>query len=76
MKLEKKDIGKLFDSRGGDGSWVYVYLGKKKGYHYFYSIGNRVWKTKRMDNDWRRFIFPDVYPTWVKLQMETAQEFV
>jgi len=59
MKLTRKHIGKLFDVRGGDGSWVYQLVDVKKGWLLFYSFhaGEGAYFKERVGeyHDWRPF---------------------
>lgn len=58
MKLTKKHIGRLFDCRGGDGSWVYQLIDVRKGELLFYSLSAGSWEidSQKQHQDWRQFV--------------------
>lgn len=75
MRLTKKDIGKLFDVVGGDGSWIYQLIAVKKGKLLFYSFDG----TYRVDlacfNDYRPFRPRKEFPeSWVNAGWITAKK--
>lgn len=55
MKLRRKHIGGIFDVRGGDGSWAYVFVAMKGKQKLFYNLHGEYWVDDRDDDDWRRF---------------------
>lgn len=61
MKLTRKNIGQLFDCRGGDGSWAYQLIDIKGKELLFYSIGGDFWAFKKTYTDWRPFKSQEFY---------------
>lgn len=56
MKLKRKHIGKLFDCRGADGSWVYQLIDIRDGELLLYSLTSGLFEIEsRKHKDWRRF---------------------
>lgn len=55
MKLSKKHIGQVFDVRGGDGSWHYILLDKKKDDLLFYTSNGKYTIDTNKYSDWQPF---------------------
>lgn len=74
MKLTKKDIGKLFDCAGADGSWAYQLIDIKGKELLFYSFGGDYWAFKHTYTDWRPFVakeFRTKKDSWAMARRET-----
>lgn len=57
MKPSRKDINKLFDVDGADGSWIYQLIAVSKTELLFYCFGSDRYEIEdRKHNDWRLFV--------------------
>ncbi len=66
MRLTKKNIGQLFDCRGGDGSYVLRLCDVKRGVLLFYSFSGYYCIDSAKSTDYRRYD-PDQWDSdWTK----------
>lgn len=74
MRLSKKHIGQLFDTVGGDGSWVYELIDIKKGKNLFYSFDGTYYSDPNKMSDWRPFKTQKFPKNWVHFGWCIAKE--
>ncbi len=56
MKLKRKHIGRLFNTKGADGTWVYQLVDIKDGWLLFYNFERGFWKERYGEyKDWQEF---------------------
>jgi hypothetical protein len=71
MKLTKKHIGGLYNTKESDGSWVYQLVDVQDGWLLFYTFNGKFWKERvGAHKDWQRF----ARPPWLRKDKQEGWE--